>query len=593
MTAIPNQVEEAKFTVVISEKGGGERREAFSQPEVSVGRVQGNELMLPKGNVSKRHARLTMRDRDFIVTDQNSTNGTYVNRRRISQATVVGKSDRIYIGDFVLRIEPAAGFGMNSTLSSVADLPPASASSAPPAEPLEVASSAPLSITPPGAVLGTSSEPPSSTSRGASAPPVGASQSGARADYFSALTALDREVTGGLDARVLDGEISDKVRRKIEKLVRDSFTKLQAVGVIPASIAEGRISEDARSELLDLGPLREPLEDPEVTEIDVTASRSIFVTRSGVRLVLDQRISSEDSVERILRRLCQLAAEPLNTDEQLVHRTLPGAIRLSALRGARASVGPSLGLRRARQVRASVDELVRDGTMSRAMATFLGYCVSARLNILVVGPRHSGATMLVSALAASCRKEHLVTLQDRDQLLVDAEHVTAVSTAASDGCDDAVKFATEICAGRLVVESMTGETARRVLAAVGDGSDGIIAALRASTLRQGLIRLPAELSSVMPGVATETARDWLAGSFHLVVEIARLADGRSRVLRIAEINGVIDGTVRSVDIYSFVLERTATGGALEGSFAPSGTEPSLLEELNARGIGLDSSLFAR
>ena len=40
------------FTIIISEKGGAERREAFDKNEINVGRVQGNDLMLPKGNVS-------------------------------------------------------------------------------------------------------------------------------------------------------------------------------------------------------------------------------------------------------------------------------------------------------------------------------------------------------------------------------------------------------------------------------------------------------------------------------------------------------------------------------------------------------------
>jgi pilus assembly protein CpaF len=93
------------FTVVIHEKGGTERREAFDRGDISVGRVQGNDLMLPKGNVSKHHARLLLRDARFIVTDLKSTNGTYVNGRKISQATIVREGDKIYIGDFVLRLE--------------------------------------------------------------------------------------------------------------------------------------------------------------------------------------------------------------------------------------------------------------------------------------------------------------------------------------------------------------------------------------------------------------------------------------------------------------------------------------------------------
>src|SRR5512144_1039407 len=99
------------FSVIFSEKGGAERRETFDRTEINVGRVQGNDLMLPKGNVSKRHARLLYRDGRFIVTDLNSTNGTYVNRRRITQATIVREGDRIYVGDFVLRIELPAGEG--------------------------------------------------------------------------------------------------------------------------------------------------------------------------------------------------------------------------------------------------------------------------------------------------------------------------------------------------------------------------------------------------------------------------------------------------------------------------------------------------
>src|SRR5262245_62161644 len=102
------------FSIIISEKGGAERRETYDRTEINVGRVQGNDLMLPKGNVSKRHARLLYRDGRFIVTDLKSTNGTYVNGRKIAQATIVREGDKIYIGDFVLRIEAAAGTSLPS-----------------------------------------------------------------------------------------------------------------------------------------------------------------------------------------------------------------------------------------------------------------------------------------------------------------------------------------------------------------------------------------------------------------------------------------------------------------------------------------------
>ena len=96
------------FSVIISEKGGAERRETFDRTEINVGRVQGNDLMLPKGNVSKRHSRIVLKDGKFIIVDLKSTNGTYVNGRKITSPLVVKDSDKIYIGDFIVGVDEAA-----------------------------------------------------------------------------------------------------------------------------------------------------------------------------------------------------------------------------------------------------------------------------------------------------------------------------------------------------------------------------------------------------------------------------------------------------------------------------------------------------
>src|SRR5215213_6066898 len=99
------------FAIVITEKGGEQRRIVFNKPEVTIGRVQGNDIVLPKGNVSKRHARIVLKDGKFIIVDLKSTNGTYVNGRKITSPLVIKDSDKIYIGDFILNVEEAAGVG--------------------------------------------------------------------------------------------------------------------------------------------------------------------------------------------------------------------------------------------------------------------------------------------------------------------------------------------------------------------------------------------------------------------------------------------------------------------------------------------------
>jgi hypothetical protein len=94
--------------LTLTEKGGEPRQLTFDKSEVTVGRVQGNDVVLPKGNVSKRHCRIYVQDGHFAVEDMKSTNGTYVNGRKITESTVVSTADKVYVGDFVIRVDSAA-----------------------------------------------------------------------------------------------------------------------------------------------------------------------------------------------------------------------------------------------------------------------------------------------------------------------------------------------------------------------------------------------------------------------------------------------------------------------------------------------------
>jgi pilus assembly protein CpaF len=110
------------FALVITEKGGEQRRIVFNKPEVTIGRVQGNDIVLPKGNVSKRHARIVLKDGKFIVVDLKSTNGTYVNGRKITSPLVVKENDKIYIGDFIMGVEEdSAGGSISSASGAMSD----------------------------------------------------------------------------------------------------------------------------------------------------------------------------------------------------------------------------------------------------------------------------------------------------------------------------------------------------------------------------------------------------------------------------------------------------------------------------------------
>ncbi len=143
------------FSVTIREKSGQVYTFHFDKPEVIIGRVKGNDVILPKQNISKRHSLVRVHTTGrFVIEDLASTNGTYVNGHRIASPVEVSSDDKVYLGDFVMQffdlgdnmqagVEPP---DLDEALPEVADAPAedAPAIDFPPPSPDAVEGNAPV-----------------------------------------------------------------------------------------------------------------------------------------------------------------------------------------------------------------------------------------------------------------------------------------------------------------------------------------------------------------------------------------------------------------------------------------------------------------
>lgn len=580
------------FSIVIHEKGGAERREVFDSTEVSVGRVQGNHIVLPKGNVSKRHARLLYRDGRFIVTDLNSTNGTYVNRRRIAQATIVREGDRIYVGDFVLRIEPASDSAEAPAGSDESARSTSRTDSAPPSVPSQ---GAPLQSSH-GSFPDDAPGRPTALSLDAGTPRT-ASRSVPDSGELGADTTDLSDSVATLVARVAERLGSHDFRRaadpaleaRVDPLLRELW-KLQE-RELPGVEGE-RVIARARAELLDLGPLGPLLADAGISEIGVPRFDRVVVGRSGRPFTFEPGFSSELSLGWALHRLCEQSGVPLRPDEVAVERRLPSGATLEFSLGSGLPHGSALVLRRPRRSTLTLDELVRRGTISRAIAVFLQHCVAARLNLLVVGGRDGGPETLLGALS-------IVQAEGASVWVVESASPPFSAMARidpglqADRLHHAVQVAARVPSSRLVADITSGALASSIVDAIGEGADGVVASRFGVGLGRAISRLAGDLCRNAPTTTPAAARELIASSFDVALEVAQLRDGRYRVVRVAEILGANPQGLELSDIFTFVADRTAAGGAIEGTFVPSGTVAHIAETLRARGIQLEAALFSR
>lgn len=72
--------------------------------ELTVGRAAGCQITLDDTYASQVHARIFTRDDQLFVEDLGSTNGTYLNRRKVSAPMVVSRGDQIQIGSTVMEV---------------------------------------------------------------------------------------------------------------------------------------------------------------------------------------------------------------------------------------------------------------------------------------------------------------------------------------------------------------------------------------------------------------------------------------------------------------------------------------------------------
>lgn len=92
---------------IISSGNGRDLKEGSIIPirsDLSIGRKDSNSIILSDQHVSGNHAKIVVRNNGLFLEDLNSTNGTYLNGKKISSRVKLNNKDEIQIGTAVFKI---------------------------------------------------------------------------------------------------------------------------------------------------------------------------------------------------------------------------------------------------------------------------------------------------------------------------------------------------------------------------------------------------------------------------------------------------------------------------------------------------------
>ncbi|HEY7105844.1 MAG TPA: CpaF family protein [Acidimicrobiia bacterium] len=370
---------------------------------------------------------------------------------------------------------------------------------------------------------------------------------------------------------------------------------------IPLTPSErDRLVAEITDQVLGYGPIERLLADPGVTEIMVNGLEGIYVERDGKIALTDAQFLSDDHILRVIDRIVAPVGRRVDELSPMVDARLADGSRVNAIIGPLALDGPVLTIRKFRQRRFTVGDLLGMGTMTQQLAAFLDACVVGRMNILVSGGTGSGKTTLLNVLSAMVpEEERIVTIEDSAELRLEQRHVVRLEGRPPNiegrgeiVTRDLVRNALRMRPDRIIVGEVRGGEALDMLQAMNTGHDGSLSTLHANSPRDAISRI--ETMTLMAGfdLPIRAIREQIASAIDLLVHVARLRDGTRRITKVCGIEGMEGDVITLSDLFVFeYAEGREMDGRIKGTLRSTGLRPKFDDRLQDAGIEVPPDVF--
>jgi pilus assembly protein CpaF len=170
-----------------------------------------------------------------------------------------------------------------------------------------------------------------------------------------------------------------RVRDEVMSVLREARV------ILPASVVTDVVNQ-VSDEVVGLGPVERLLKDPEVSEIMVNGADDVYVERRGrVERVEGLAFEGEGQVLHLIERIVAPLGLRVDESSPYVDARLSDGSRVNAIIPPLSLRGPIVTIRKFTLRPFTPDDVLRAGTMTEPMMTFLGACIRAKANIVVSG----------------------------------------------------------------------------------------------------------------------------------------------------------------------------------------------------------------
>ena len=353
-----------------------------------------------------------------------------------------------------------------------------------------------------------------------------------------------------------------------------------------------RVVDDA----IGLGPLEPLVNDPTISEIMVNAPDEIYFERDGIIYLSALRFRDKDHIMLAIDRIIAPLGRRVDESSPYVDARLPDGSRVNIVIPPLLPRSPAITIRKFRPDKYQMEDLVANGTLSQALSDFLRVCVQLRLNIVVSGGTGTGKTTILNALSAFIpERERIITIEDPIELKLQQRHVLSAEARPPniEGKNevtqrDLLRNSLRMRPDRIIVGEVRGSEAFDMLQAMNTGHEGSLTTVHANSPRDALARI--ENMVLMAGfdLPARAIREQMASAFHLIVQLARFADGSRRIVGVSEVVSMEEGTITMQELFVFETGSVSEDGRIEGEIKNTGVMPNFADRFKKAGIPIET-----
>ena len=292
-----------------------------------------------------------------------------------------------------------------------------------------------------------------------------------------------------------------------------------------------------------LKPIEHLILDDSISEVMVNGADRVFIEKQGFLQQVPDVTLGERSLMVAVKNIARRLGDDISESKPILDSRLPDGSRVAAVIPPCSLGGVTLTIRKFNTRHFEMDDLIRAGTLDRALANRLEDCVLTRKNILISGGTGSGKTTLASILGKFIPpEERILIIEDTAEIQLQQENLVRFEARREQNglpavaIRDLLKAALRHRPDRIILGEIRGGEAFDLLQLLNTGHSGTLSTIHANSAKQGLARFTSCVLQSGIELPYRAIKTNIADSLNVIVQVER-RPGRRYISEVLLING--------------------------------------------------------